>query len=125
MASPRMRQYLGSSRAPSARLSPEDSVAALEVAKGVEALSEADYRRYYANPARQGTGTWSAALANLQRLQAARARDTQVGAALAGDAEMIALIEASRQSPFVQMITLKDAMQAAGVEVDPPIPASR
>jgi hypothetical protein len=123
MASPRMRQYLGSSRAPGAPLSAEDTVAALEVAKGVEALSEADYQRYYANPTRQGTGTWPAALANMQRLQAARARDTQVGAALAGDAEMIALIEASRQSPYAKMTMLKDAMQAAGVEVDPDNPA--
>jgi hypothetical protein len=123
MASPRMRQYLGSSRAPGERLSAEDSVAALEVAKGVEALSDADYQRYYANPTRRGTGTWSAALANMQRLQAARAQDRQVGAALAGDAEMIALIEASGQSPFAQMIMLKDAMQAAGVEVDPANPA--
>jgi hypothetical protein len=119
MASPRMRQYLGSSSTPGALLSAEDSVAALEVAKGVEALSEADYQRYYAHPTRRGTGTWSAALANLQRLQAARARDTQVGAALAGDAEMIALIEAGRQSPFARISTLRNAMRAAGVEVDP------
>jgi Domain of unknown function (DUF4157) len=123
LASPRMRQYLGSGPSAGAPLSAEDTVAALEVARGIEALSAADYQRFYANPARTGTGSWSATLANLQRLQAARARDVQAGAALGGDAEMIALIEARKQAPIVQPMMLREAMEAAGITIDTANPA--
>ncbi len=123
LTSPRMRQYLGSGPAAGAPLSAEDTVAALEVAKGIEALSAADYQRFYAHPARTGTGSWSATLANLQRLQAARARAAQAGAALGGDAEMIALIEARKQMPIVQLMMLREAMEAAGITIDMAYPA--
>lgn len=123
LTSPRMRQYLGSGPSAGAPLSAEDTMAALEVAKGIEALSAADYQRFYAHPARTGTGSWSATLANLQRLQAARARDVQAGAALGGDAEMIALIEARKQMPIVQLMMLREAMEAAGITIDTAHPA--